>query len=43
MTKMLEVEEATHKKVKAQALHRDMTIKEYVDFLVNRDIKMNKG
>ena len=42
MTKMLEVEDVTHKKVKSQALYRDMTIKEYVEFLVNRDIKTNK-
>jgi len=43
--KHLEVCQETHKKVKVQALLRDMTIKEYVDFLADQDKKKlnNKG
>ncbi len=41
---MLEVEELTHLKVKTQAKKRGMTIKGYVEFLVNEDKKLiSKG
>jgi len=44
MTKMLEVEELTHLKVKTQAKKRGMTMKGYVEYLVNQDKKnINKG
>ncbi len=42
--KHLEVCENTHRKIKTQALIRDMTIKEYVDYLADQDKKlMNKA
>ena len=37
--KHLEVTPNTHKKIKSQALIRDMSIKEYVDFLADQDKK----
>ena len=44
MTKMLEVEENTHLKAKAQAKQRGMTIKGYMEYLVNKDKKeIQKG
>ena len=37
--KHLEVYQDTHKKIKAQALERDMTIKEYVDWMADQHAK----
>lgn len=35
--KMLQVEEKTHKQIKAQALKADMSIKAYVQYLADKD------
>lgn len=35
--KMLQVEDETHKQIKAQALKADMSIKEYVQYLADKD------
>ena len=32
----------THKRAKQQALSRDMTLKQYIEFLLNMDKKDNK-
>ena len=37
--KMLQVDDSTHKQIKAQALGRDMSIKEYIQYLADKDSK----
>ena len=37
--KMLQVDDKTHKQIKAQALAKDMTIKEYIQYLADKETK----
>ena len=41
--KHLEVHPDTHKKIKAQALERDMTIREYITWLAEQNENIKKG
>jgi len=37
--KMLQVEDDTHKQIKKQALDKNMSIREYIKYLANKDKK----
>ncbi len=37
--KMLQVEDETHKQIKIQALAKGMSIKEYIQYLADKELK----